>query len=135
MGPIAVLIVVLLGIAVPFITIAGLPLGALYLIARGHLSVKIAAILLVFPWAYFAVEIARHGYVSVQDRPGMPGSTGPTVNPAIWLLLGLAWLLLHFVHMAPMRRIWAHLLRNAGFHSSSPPESPSQEKQVGDRAE
>ena len=135
MGPVAILFVVLLGIAVPFITIAGLPLGALYLIARGQLSVKIAAILLVFPWAHFAAQIIRHGYVSVQDRPGMPGSTGPTVNPVIWLLLGFAWLLLHVVHKAPMRRIWAHLLRNAGFQSSSPPEPPSQEKQVSDRAE
>jgi hypothetical protein len=135
MGPLAVLIVVLLGVIVPFITIVGLPLGALYLVVRGHLAVKIAAILLVFPWAHFAVQIARHGYVSVQDRPGMPGSTGPTVNPVVWLLLGFVWLLLHLVHRAPMRRIWDHLLRNAGLRSSSPPESPSHEKQVSNRAE
>ena len=100
MGPIGVAIVVVFGIVAPFLTIVCLPLRALYLLVCGKTMVRIGIALLLVPWAYFTFQILKFGYVSVQDRPGMPGSTGPTIDPRYWLLIGAVWVVIEFVHKA-----------------------------------
>lgn len=104
MSPIGAIVIVVLGIVAPFLTIVCLPLRALYLIVSGRNIVRIAIALLLAPWTYFTVQILKFGYVSVQDRPGMPGSTGPTVDPRYWLLIGAAWVVVEFVHRAHLQR-------------------------------
>jgi hypothetical protein len=100
MGPISALVVLILGIFVPFVVIVAFPLRALYLIVFAERFVKVVSLILLLPWGYFLVDILRFGYVSVRDRPGMPGSTGPTVDPRVWLALGAAWLILEIMNHA-----------------------------------
>ncbi len=92
MGPIGILIIVVLGIFVPFAVIVAFPLRALYLIFFAEKFARIWSGLLLLPWAYFLSDILRFGYVSVRDR-----STGPTVEPRVWLLLGVTWFILEVV--------------------------------------
>ena len=104
MGPIGVFIIVVFGIFVPFLTIVLFPLRAFYLLAKGNIGIRIGCLLLLLPWAYLALQIAQDGYVSVQDRPGMPGSTGPTVNPWYWFYIGLLWMVIEGFYQVHRRK-------------------------------
>lgn len=100
MSAASVIIIVVLGLFAPFLTIVCLPLRALYLIIFGKaLFVRIGIALLLWPWAVFSARIVKHGYVSATNN-----STGPTVDPRYWLLIGAGWFLLEIVHSATSRR-------------------------------
>lgn len=97
MGPIGVLIIILLGIVVPLTTIIGLPLRAMYRIIVGSWGERFVWGCLLVPWGYFLVPIFQHGYVSVQSTQTAPHFEGPTVDPRVWLGLGICWFLVEVV--------------------------------------
>lgn len=82
-----VVVIIVLGMFIPFVTIVAMPLRAAYRLIVGSSRERLAWFCLLVPWAYFLVPILQHGYVSKTAGRG----EGPTVNPWVWILLGLCW--------------------------------------------
>jgi len=86
MGPLGAVIIIILGIFLPFVTIVAMPFRLIYLLSKGDKFVKIISLLLLIFWGVCVWLIAKHGYVSQSER-----GTGPTVSPQLWMVVGLIW--------------------------------------------
>jgi hypothetical protein len=91
MGAPVVIIMIVLGIFVPFVTIVLLPLRVVYILWCGRWFSRVGGLLLLVPWGYWLVPIFKFGYVSTKYHEGVAYGTGPTVDPYNWLYLAMVW--------------------------------------------
>ena len=123
MGPIGVFVIILLGVFVPFVTIIILPIRGAYRMFFGSWDERLVWGCLLVPWAYFLLPILKHGYVSVQSTPTAPHFTGPTVDPRVWIVLGICWFLVEVMLKGSDKAVASGLAETRNRAPSAPDES------------